>query len=79
MSVDGLIDDGYCEKNYVKMIYPQEIGGLIWSAIQVSTASGVCAVADLVLTLHHASNGLMLQENFALRDILSNRFGKNFS
>src|SRR5579864_7299304 len=37
------------EENYVSKIYPQMIAGRLWSAIQVSTASGLCAVLDLVL------------------------------
>ena len=38
------------EENYVSKIYPQMIAGRLWSAIQVTTASGLCSVLDLVLT-----------------------------
>ncbi len=50
-----------------------------WSAIQVSTASGVCAVVDLVLSKKNKYHGLVLQEKFSLNDVLSNRFGKHFA
>jgi saccharopine dehydrogenase-like NADP-dependent oxidoreductase len=67
------------EENYVSKIYPQMIAGRLWSAIQVSTASGVCAVLDLVLTHPERHRGLVTQESFRLPDILSNRFGRNLA
>ncbi|HEX9137407.1 MAG TPA: saccharopine dehydrogenase NADP-binding domain-containing protein, partial [Nitrospirota bacterium] len=48
-SVTGTKDGGFFEENYVKKIYPQCIKGKLWSAIQVTTASSVCCVMDLVL------------------------------
>lgn len=67
------------EENYVSKIYPQMIAGRLWSAIQVSTASGVCAVLDLVLTHPERHRGLVTQESFRLPDILSNRFGRHLA
>ncbi|HFL3390160.1 TPA: saccharopine dehydrogenase family protein, partial [Legionella pneumophila] len=48
VTVEGIKQGELTEKSYVKKIYPEVIRGLEWSAIQVSTASGVCAVVDLV-------------------------------
>jgi saccharopine dehydrogenase-like NADP-dependent oxidoreductase len=67
------------EENYVSKIYPQMIAGRLWSAIQVTTASGVCAVLDLVLTHPDRHHGLVTQESFRLPDILANRFGRNLA
>jgi saccharopine dehydrogenase-like NADP-dependent oxidoreductase len=67
------------EENYVSKIYPQMIAGRLWSAIQVTTASGVCAVLDLVLTRPDRHHGLVTQESFRLPDILANRFGRNLA
>ena len=67
------------EENYVSKIYPQMIAGRLWSAIQVTTASGVCAVLDLVLTHPERHRGLVTQESFRLPDILSNRFGRHLA
>ena len=67
------------EENYVSKIYPQMIAGRLWSAIQVTTASGVCAVLDLVLTNPDRHHGLVTQESFRLPDILANRFGRNLA
>ena len=78
VSVEGIKQGELIEKSYIKKIYPKIIHGLEWSAIQVTTASGVCAVVDLVLNQKDALKGLVLQESFSLSDVLNNRFGKNF-
>jgi saccharopine dehydrogenase-like NADP-dependent oxidoreductase len=67
------------EENYVSKIYPQLIAGRLWSAIQVSTAAGVCAVLDLVLAEPERHHGLVTQESFRLPDILANRFGSHLA
>ena len=79
VAVEGLKDGELLEKSYIKKIYPQVICGLLWSAIQVSTASGVCAVVDNVLCQQHLYHGLILQEQFQLSDILTNRFGRYYA
>ena len=67
------------EENYVSKIYPQMIAGRLWSAIQVTTASGLCSVLDLVLTNPERHHGLVTQESFRLPDILGNRFGRHLA
>jgi saccharopine dehydrogenase-like NADP-dependent oxidoreductase len=64
------------EESYVNKIYPQEILGRLWSAIQVTTAAGVTAVADTVLSDPAAYRGFVPQERFRLPHILANRFGR---
>ena len=78
VSVEGLKHGVLSEKSYFKKIYPAEIHGLEWSAIQISTASGLCAVVDLVLTDSCPFHGFVLQERFSLAEILGNRFGKYY-
>jgi saccharopine dehydrogenase-like NADP-dependent oxidoreductase len=78
-AVTGQQDGELREENYVSKIYPQMIAGRLWSAIQVSTASGVCAVLDLVLTHPERHRGLVTQESFRLPDILGNRFGRHLA
>jgi len=79
VSVGGLQHGKLMEENYVNEIFPQEIAGRLWSAIQVTTASGVCAVVDLVLKKPDAYKGLVKQEQFKLADVLGNRFGKAYA
>lgn len=79
VSVEGMKQGELSEKSYVRKVYPATIHDLEWSAIQVSTASGVCAVVDLVLGQENEYHGLVLQENFHLKDVLANRFGRYYA
>ena len=78
-AVTGMQNGELREENYVSKIYPQMIAGRLWSAIQVSTASGLCAVLDLVLSHPERHHGLVTQESFRLPDILGNRFGRHLA
>lgn len=77
-SVVGRKDGALYEANDVRKVYPAEIGGKTWSAIQVTTASGICAIVDLVLTEAGEYRGLVLQEQFSLHRFLDNRFGRYY-
>lgn len=79
VTVEGIKHGVLTEKSYVKKIYPEVIRGLEWSAIQVSTAAGVCAVVDLVLGQANEYSGLILQEKFCLSSVLENRFGQYYA
>jgi saccharopine dehydrogenase-like NADP-dependent oxidoreductase len=78
-AVTGKQDGQLREENYVNKIYPQVIAGRLWSAIQVSTASGITAVVDLVLSSPAQYHGFIAQERFRLTDILANRFGRYYA
>jgi saccharopine dehydrogenase-like NADP-dependent oxidoreductase len=75
VAVSGRQDGELREENYVIKIYPQEILGRLWSAIQVTTAAGITAVVDLVLAKPEAYRGFVRQEQFRLPEVLANRFG----
>ncbi|HET7912454.1 MAG TPA: saccharopine dehydrogenase family protein, partial [Pseudolabrys sp.] len=77
-SVTGRQQGELFEESYVKKIYPQCIKGKLWSAIQVSTASSVCCVMDLVLRHAPARRGFVTQESILLKDFLANDFGVYF-
>jgi saccharopine dehydrogenase-like NADP-dependent oxidoreductase len=55
------------------------IANRLWSAIQVTTASGITAVVDLVLQSKGKYRGFVAQEGFSLPDILANRFGRYYA
>ncbi len=78
VSVSGRQHRQLFEENYVKKIYPQKVSGLLWSAIQVTTASGVCAVVDQVLQNEEKYEGFVTQETFSFAAFLSNRFGQYY-
>ncbi len=77
-SVTGLRQGELFEENYVKKIYPRTIAGKLWSAIQVTTAAGMCSVVDLVCEHPGRYQGFVTQESFELSSIVSNRFGRFF-
>jgi saccharopine dehydrogenase-like NADP-dependent oxidoreductase len=78
-AVTGTQDGQLREENYVNKIYPQVIAGRLWSAIQVTTAAGITAVVDLVLSHKGKYSGFVPQEQFRLTDILANRFGNYYA
>jgi saccharopine dehydrogenase-like NADP-dependent oxidoreductase len=78
-AVTGKQDGQLREENYVNKVYPQVIAGRLWSAIQVTTASGITAVVDLVLQNKGRFSGFVAQEQFRLTDIIGNRFGRYYA
>ena len=79
VAVTGSQDGEFREENYVNKVYPQVVAGRLWSAIQVTTASGICSVLDLVLSKPGDYEGFVAQEQFRLADILENRFGQTYA
>jgi len=79
VAVTGKQDGELREENYVNKVYPQVIAGRLWSAIQVTTASGICAVVDLVIHSGGRHHGFVRQEDFRLQDVLTNRFGQHYA
>jgi len=78
-AVTGKQEGELREENYVNKVYPQMIAGRLWSAIQVTTASGISAVVDLVLSEPKRYQGFVRQEQFTLPSVLENRFGKRYA
>jgi saccharopine dehydrogenase-like NADP-dependent oxidoreductase len=79
VSVSGKQHGKFMEESYANAVYPQEITGHLWSAIQVTTSAGIAAVVDLVLKTPGNYKGLVKQERFSLTDVLNNRFGKAYA
>ncbi len=79
VSVIGGKDDILLEENYVKKVYPKKINNIDWSAIQITTAAGICSVVDLVLTNINNYQGFVTQESFSLEEIINNRFGNYYA
>ena len=78
-AITGTQDGELREENYVNKVYPQLIAGRLWSAIQVTTASGMTSVVDLVLEHPESYHGFVAQEKFRLTGILANRFGRYYA
>lgn len=79
VSVQGKQSGRFVEKNYTKKFYPQMVANKQWSAIQMSTASSVCALIDLVLDRRiSVQSNFIRQEQVPLESFMHNRFGSYF-
>ena len=59
--------------------YAATIGGHPWSAIQITTAAGVCAMLDLMREGKIPRRGFVRQEDVPLAEFLANRFGRHYA
>ena len=76
VAVTGQREGDFFEQNSFRRIYPQHVAGHRWSAIQVSTAAGLCAVLDIILTEPGRWRGWVRPEDLRLGEILANPFGR---
>jgi saccharopine dehydrogenase-like NADP-dependent oxidoreductase len=80
VSVTGEIGGELRQESYARKIYSRVDGaGPRRSAIQITTASAICAVLDLVGNGALPQRGFLRQEEVALEDFLANRFGGNYA
>jgi saccharopine dehydrogenase-like NADP-dependent oxidoreductase len=79
VTVSGQRDGHLTQQTFAHKVYSQTLGGELRSAIQVTTASSICAVLDLLAAGHLPAQGFVKQEDIALADFLANRFGKAFA
>ena len=75
VTVSGLRDGRLMQETYAHKVYSQVLGGTLRSAIQVTTAAGICTVLDLLASGRLPARGFIRQEDMALADFLANRFG----
>lgn len=61
-----------------RKIYSRELAGETWSAIQITTAAGICAVIDMHVSGKLPSSGFVRQEQVDFQDFIQNRFGKHY-
>jgi saccharopine dehydrogenase-like NADP-dependent oxidoreductase len=78
-SVCGMREGRLEQETWAKKIYSQQVNGQSLSAIQLTTAAGICTMLDLVLQGRLPKKGLVRQEQARLTDFLSNRFGRFYA
>lgn len=61
-----------------RKIYSQPIDGENWSAIQLTTAAGICTMIDLFGRGSLEGTGFVRQEQVSLDAFLQNRFGRHY-
>lgn len=79
VSVTGQREGRLAQESYAKKIYAKEIGGKLLSAIQLTTAAGICAMVDLLNTGELKGRGFVRQESVSLEKFLANPFGKLYA
>ncbi|MCT9000662.1 hypothetical protein NYR58_20005, partial [Chelativorans intermedius] len=63
----------------VYRVTAKQVAGELWSAIQITTAAGICATLDMIRDGSLPSRGFIRQENIPLASFLENRFGRYFA
>ncbi len=78
VSASGMRDGRLTQESDSRKIYAGEIAGVRRSAIQITTAAGVCTMVDLMVAGKLPRQGFVRQEQALLADVLANRFGRVF-
>jgi saccharopine dehydrogenase-like NADP-dependent oxidoreductase len=78
-AVTGQSDGRLLQITDARKIYHAPINGREWSAIQITTAMGLCAVLDMHAQGQLPTQGFVRQEQVSLNDFLNNRFGRHYA
>lgn len=78
VTVTGQREGRLTQESYANKVYAHEIDGRVWSAIQITTAAGICAVVDLMREGTIPDRGFVRQEDVPLGAFLANRFGRHY-
>jgi saccharopine dehydrogenase-like NADP-dependent oxidoreductase len=79
VTASGHVDGRLVQRTYANKIYSAPVGGIDRTAIQITTAGGICAVLDLLAQNKLPQSGLVRQEDIPLATFLGNRFGKAYA
>ncbi len=79
VTVSGMREGRLTQETFAKKIYAQEVNGRMLSAIQLTTASGICAMVDMLCEGKLPQAGFVRQEDAPLDIFLANRFGRYYA
>lgn len=79
VTVTGMKNEAFMQETFTRKIYSRPIDGVMRSGIQITTASGICAILDLLAEDKIKGRGLVKQEDIPFPVFITNRFGKNYS
>jgi saccharopine dehydrogenase-like NADP-dependent oxidoreductase len=79
VTVTGMKGGRLVQETYANKVYGQKVNGVERSAIQLTTAAGICAVLDMLAAGKLAQRGFVRQEDIVLADFLANRFGRVYA
>jgi saccharopine dehydrogenase-like NADP-dependent oxidoreductase len=78
VTVSGLRNGVLMQEVFARKIFADRTAGAPLSAIQITTAAGICAAVDLFREGKLPRKGFIRQEQIALPDFLANRFGSAY-
>jgi saccharopine dehydrogenase-like NADP-dependent oxidoreductase len=78
VTVSGLRGGSLVQEVFARKIFADRSQATPLSAIQITTAAGVCAALDLFREGRLPQQGFVRQEQVALPDFLANRFGRAY-
>jgi len=79
VTVSGIKGGQLVQETYANKVYAAPMGGRVRSAIQITTAGGICAVLDMLRDGDLPQSGLIKQEEIGLEAFLANRFGRVYA
>jgi saccharopine dehydrogenase-like NADP-dependent oxidoreductase len=79
VTVSGRKKGRLLQETYANKVYSGHIGSQLYSGIQITTASAICAVLDMLANGALPQQGFLKQEDIALDAFLANRFGKAYA
>lgn len=78
VNVSGIKGGQLVQESYANKVYNETINGKLWSAIQITTAAGICAALDLMVAGKLPQKGFVKQEDVLFDDFINNRFGQYY-
>jgi saccharopine dehydrogenase-like NADP-dependent oxidoreductase len=78
VTVSGRREGLLMQETFARKLYAGEVNGRLRSAIQLTTASALCAVLDLLAAGRLPQAGFVRQEDVEFCDFVTNRFGRHF-
>jgi saccharopine dehydrogenase-like NADP-dependent oxidoreductase len=79
VTASGRVNGRLTQQSYAHKVYGGLVGGAMRSAIQITTASGICTVLDLLAQGDLPQQGFVRQEDIPLAAFLANRFGRAYA
>jgi len=79
VTVTGWKGGRLMQETFVRKVYASRVNGRVLSAIQLTTAAGICAMVDLHREGRLPRAGFVRQEQASLEDFLANRFGRHYA
>ncbi|MBS9721158.1 saccharopine dehydrogenase family protein [Tianweitania sp. BSSL-BM11] len=78
VTVSGYKAGRLVQETHAQKIYSGIIGGTLYSAIQITTAAGICTVLDMLASGKLPQSGFVRQEEVSFPEFLNNRFGRYY-